>query len=451
MDLDLADRIRQAMRTAGAARSADLQEACGASQASVSRALAPLLAAGEILKVGRARSQAYVMPRPVEGTGTTATLVVMKVDELGEVTPFATLIPVVGNRYWVDEDDGPAGLHGGLPWFLADMRPQGFIGRAFAHANAGLHLAANPDHWSPDDVLKALCLAGDDLPGNLLVGAASFDRYLGQGPGPRIAEADYPAFASRAMQGAMPGSSAGGEQPKFCAARADGRHVIVKFSPAGDSPVEQRWRDLLACEHLALRTLGEAGISAAGSRLLQAEGRAFLEVERFDRTSEGRIGMVSLLAYDAEYIGQMDNWAATASRMAARGLLVDEDADRLRFLEAFGRLIGNTDRHYGNISLLIEQGQWRLAPAYDMLPMIYAPVTGELVPREFDAGALAPTAETLRPWKAARQLARTYWQAVAADKRVSKPFRAIAAAHAAQLAGEHRVARPAQAEPVFQR
>ena len=28
-----------------------------------------------------------------------------------------------------------------------------------------------------------------------------------------------------------------------------------------------------------------------------------------------------LEVYDAEYVGQMDNWAATADRMAARGLL----------------------------------------------------------------------------------------------------------------------------------
>jgi hypothetical protein len=30
------------------------------------------------------------------------------------------------------------------------------------------------------------------------------------------------------------------------------------------------------------------------------------------------------------------------------------DADHLRLLEAYGVLIANTDRHYGNISLLLE-------------------------------------------------------------------------------------------------
>src|SRR5207253_10966665 len=118
---------------------------------------------------------------------------------------------------------------------------------------------------------------------------------------------------------------------------------------------------------------------------------------------QGGIGMVSRLAFDAEYIGQKDNWAASAEGMVRRGLLPAAEAERLRLLEAFGQQIGNTDRHYGNISLLIDvRGSWELAPAYDTLPMIYAPVAGEIVPRDdFDPGRLAPSAQTLRVWEPA--------------------------------------------------
>jgi serine/threonine protein kinase HipA of HipAB toxin-antitoxin module len=182
---------------------------------------------------------------------------------------------------------------------------------------------------------------------------------------------------------------------------------------------------------------------------VHAGGRVFLEVERFDRTRAGRIGMVSLLAYDSEYVGQMDNWAATATRMAARNLMTEDDAQRLRLLEAFGRLIANTDRHYGNISLLIDGGDWRMAPAYDQLPMLYAPVGGAMVEREFDPGEIAPTADTLREWKRARSLAHDFWRFVAADVAISKGFRAMAQAHAARLAGTAKVTRPAAAEPVL--
>nr|WP_093111637.1 type II toxin-antitoxin system HipA family toxin YjjJ [Variovorax sp. CF079] len=451
---ELTERVRQALRTAGAARSAELQQVCGASQASISRALAPLLSAGEVLKVGRARNQAYVMPRRVEGISTTGTIPIMKVDGTGKAAVFGTLIPAVRGRCWVEEfEPTRAQLHDGLPWFLADMRPQGFLGRAFAHARKELHLADNPDHWTDDDVLRALSQAGDDLPGNLILGAGSFERYMHAGPADRASPDLYPELAEAAMHGALPGSSAGGEQPKFCTVREDGRPVIVKFSPAGDSAPEQRWADLLVCEHLALSTLNAAGVPAARTRIFVAGGRTLLEVERFDRTTRGRIGMVSLLAFDNEYIGQIDNWAASAERMSTRGLMRPSDADRLRLLEAYGQLIGNTDRHYGNISLVIDpSGNWALAPAYDTLPMVYAPVAGELVSRDdFDPGKLVPTADTLRVWDAARKLAIAFWQSAAGDKRISGAFREAAGRHARSLAAHEDPPQPAADEPVFQR
>ena len=451
---DLTGRVRQALQAAGAVRSPELQQVTGASQASISRALAPLLAAGEVLKVGRARNQAYVMPRRVEGVGTTGTIPIMKVDGTGKVSEFGTLIPSMRGRCWVEEFDPPlAQLHDGLPWFLADMRPQGFLGRAFSHAHKDLRLADNPDHWTDDDVLKALSQAGEDLPGNLILGAQSFERFMHAPPADRVPPGRYPELAEAAMHGALPGSSAGGEQPKFCTVREDGRPVIVKFSPAGGSPPERRWADLLVCEHLALATLNAGGVPAAKTRIFSGGGRTLLEVERFDRTLRGRIGMVSLLAYDSEYIGQIDNWAATAERMSTRGLMRPIDADRLRLLEAYGQLIGNTDRHYGNISLLIDpSGNWALAPAYDTLPMIYAPVAGEVVSREdFDPGKLAPTADTLRVWGEARELAIVFWRSVAKEKRISSAFRQTAKRHARSLEAHEEPQQPGADQPVFQR
>lgn len=422
---ELADTALAFIRSQGVATSADIQARLGISQPTASRTLAPLVRSAVILKVGAARSQMYVAPRPVERVGAEAP--VIEVDANGDAAPFGRIVPLQGGRCWMDEHAGRSALHDGLPWFLSDMRPQGFIGRAFAHAHPELGLPANPEHWTDDDVLQALALCGDDFPGNLIVGGVSFQRFqaMAAKPAPEVSADDYPAMAERAMQGTLPGSSAGGEQPKFCTVR-EGRHVIVKFSPAGTSPADRRTRDLLVCEHLALRSLGADGIAAASSRLFIEGGRVFLEVDRFDRTARGRIGMVSLMAYDAQHIGKIDNWAATAGRMASRGLLRADDAQRLQFLEAFGRLIGNTDRHYGNISLLRESGEWRLAPAYDVLPTLYAPVNGELPPRDLAATGLRPTVETLREWPRARQLAAAYWQTVATDARISAPFRTMA-------------------------
>ena len=425
----------QALRRQGSVlSSAALQSHMGVSQPTVSRALAPLIQSGQVRKVGAARSQRYVLPRSVPGMG--REVPVMRVNGQGQPAPFARMVPLEGGAFWVDEADGVSARHAGLPWFLDDMRPQGFMGRTFAHAHPELQLGSDPRNWSDDDTLRALALFGDDLPGNLIVGEAAFQRFhtLPERASRVESAAGYPRLAEQAMLGTHPGSSAGGENPKFCTITA-GRQVLVKFSPAGDGPVDQRTRDLLVCEHLALHTLAGAGIPAASTQVFAEAGRVFLESERFDRTAQGgRIGMVSLQVYDAEYVGEMDNWAATANRMAARQLLTDADARTLRLLEAYGVLIANTDRHYGNISLLLDQhGDWALSPAYDMLPMLYAPVAGELVARDFATRPLQPTAATLPEWDRAKALAAIFWQAAAEDTRVSTGFRAIAAENSGYL------------------
>ena len=129
--------------------------------------------------------------------------------------------------------------------------------------------------------------------------------------------------------------------------------------------------------------------------------------------------------------------------MQDRKLLSADDASLLCFLEAFGMLIANSDRHYGNISLLRHETQssdnWKLSPSYDMLPMLYAPVGVELVQRDFAVrnGVMAkpqPTSATLPEWPRALALAIQFWQTAAADTRISAAYRAIAAENALKLA-----------------
>ena len=436
---DITTSIVQILRRQGGAlSSAELQTELRVSQPTVSRALAPLIRSGEVQKVGAARNQRYVLPRRVRDVG--SSVQVMRVNTQGQPSPFARIVPLATGAVWVDEEDGLSKRFDGLPWFLDDMRPQGFMGRTFASTHPELQLGNDPRFWSEDDALRAIALFGDDLPGNLVLGEGSFARFhtLPGRASRAESSADYPALADAAMQGTTGGSSAGGEQPKFCTIAGLGnaaRHVLVKFSPAGDAPTDQRTRDLLVCEHLALQTLSNAGIAAATSQISTGAGRVFLEVERFDRApigpsnpqGLGRIGMVSLMVYDAEYVGAMDNWAATANRMQDRDLLQPEDARTLRLLEAFGVLIANTDRHYGNISLLLDGDDWALAPAYDVLPMLYAPLGGELVARQFSSQNLKPTAATLAEWPRATELAKAFWSAAANDLRISKAFRQLCA------------------------
>ena len=74
----------------------------------------------------------------------------------------------------------------------------------------------------------------------------------------------------------------------------------------------------------------------------------------------------------------------------------------------------------------VKGGDWHLSPTYDMLPMLYAPVGGELVARSFAANRLQPGNATLAEWAQAKALAMVFWRAASLDARISSDFRAVA-------------------------
>lgn len=102
------------------------------------------------------------------------------------------------------------------------------------------------------------------------------------------------------------------------------------------------------------------------------------------------------------------------------------DIQTLCLLAAFGDLIANTDRHHGNVSLLLYQYRWQLAPAYDMLPMFYAPVVGKVVERDWASPLPRPNAHTLSVWPQAKALALPFWQSASSDGCISSEFRELA-------------------------
>ncbi|MDR3004699.1 MAG: type II toxin-antitoxin system HipA family toxin YjjJ [Acidovorax sp.] len=422
-DLTLsAEALLQHMRLQGRpVRSAALQQVFGVSQPTMSRALTALVQAGQVCKLGAARQQHYGLPRMIAGVG--QRIPVTMVDGQGGLQFWGVLHALAGDGFWVEGEAalqmlGGEAFYPGLPWLIQDMRPQGFLGRSFAKLHMEPALSPDPRQWSDDDVLRAITRFGNDLPGNLVVGEAALQRLQTQAgtPLPVAEPPDYPRLAAAAMAGAMPGSSAGGEQPKFCCLDAEGRSWIVKFSPADANPVADRVRALLRCEHLALQLLREAGLPAAHTRYHEVQGRVFMAAQRFDRNvpdltgqTPGRIGMVSLESFNAEFAGPVDGWAQTSQRLHSLGLLSTEEARTLQLWEAFGRLIANTDRHYGNVSLLWTGRRWALAPCYDMLPMRFMPVQGEVPPWGWDMEAVQPPAALLPVWSEAQALARSFW------------------------------------------
>lgn len=100
--------------------------------------------------------------------------------------------------------------------------------------------------------------------------------------------------------------------------------------------------------------------------------------------------------------------------------------EQVRLLATFGTLIGNTDRHFGNLSFYdTYDGTFALAPAYDMLPMLFAPEHNQIIARAFVPAN--PTADTMACYGRARRLAEQYWRTIVSDSRVSEDFRRIGA------------------------
>jgi hypothetical protein len=317
----------------------------------------------------------------------------------------------------------------GLPVEIADARPAGFLGRLFAAGHRDLPLPLRLEDWSDNHILVAVSRRGEDLPGNLVIGDESFARWQGLVPVERT-RADYPQLARATLAGDPPGSSAGGERPKF-GALVEGRHVLVKFAARGTGdPAATRWNDLLLLEGLALRVVAAHGVPAARTDTIETDSHSFLESVRFDRVgARGRVAVMSLAAAHGDLA---DSWARAGARLAEDGRLSDQDARHLRWLDAFGALIANTDRHHYNIVFFVEGTQLRLAPAFDQASVLYDPgADGQVLEREF-ARPLA-TADTLDVWDDARAAAREYWLQAADDTRVSTDVRRIAARNAQVL------------------
>jgi len=330
------------------------------------------------------------------------------------------------------QEDGVALHSDGLPWWLLDMRPQGYLGRAYAACHgAELGLPERLTDWTDTHALRALLVHGHDVVGNLLLGEIARDRFLATSVASPIKEErraeEYARMALVAARGGTAGTSAGGEQPKFTAyalTRDGPRHVIVKFSELEESPVSERWRDLLLAEHLALDTLREAGILAAKTQILDHGGQRFLEVERFDRIGNlGRRALFSLAALDAEFVGVgTGGWPIVARRLAASGQIRQEAASGAHLLWAFGILIGNSDMHDGNLSFISEHGRpYDIAPAYDMTPMIFAPSSGGGLPDTIVEASIHASVNNAT-WRRAEGLARKFLAHVIAATGFSHRF-----------------------------
>ncbi|MEI6654392.1 MAG: type II toxin-antitoxin system HipA family toxin YjjJ [Verrucomicrobiota bacterium] len=437
------ENLAPLIRARGPVSATELAAVLRVNRTTIVRALADF--GDELVTMGATRSTRYALRRTVGNAGSRWPIYAM--DESGQARLWAELEALHERHWrilwagtppaWADRFANREGLWEGFPFFLSDARPQGFLGRAIAmQISRSLPVPEDPRRWGDDDTLVYLHAASEDLPGSQVVGDDCLRRALARSVFPEAADwidaaeraTRYPEMA-RLAASALPGTSAGGEQPKFLTSVRHGagnfQPVLVKFSPPMDQGAGQRWADLLLCEFHAHEVLAEIGLAAAGANVIDAAGRRFLEVPRFDRVgADGRRGVVSLESLHASAIGHgaRRDWPTAALELKQEGLVDAEAVATIRRLHAFGELIGNTDMHFGNLSFWLEETlPFHVAPAYDMLPMLWAPgLQGEIVNRTFSPAPPLPAAQA--QWREAMDWATAFWQRVAADARLSADF-----------------------------
>ena len=354
---------------------------------------------------------------------------------------WGTLTFLSGNRIHVASTKLDVLTQGELPWFLENFRLDGFLGRAWAKQ---LNFDANPEKWSLAQILYANCQFAYDPPGAISIGEPTGELVNSVPTSPAIKAAAYDRYADDVASTLPAGSSAGGEQPKFLVTEdqtgdhSTMRRLIVKFSPPRGTPFGERWHDLLWAEALALQVLAATGISTAETQVVESKRRTYLESVRFDRDGiHHKVHTVPLSAAHRAFVhGPKRNWAETCDTLAAQRRLPRADATTARVLLEYGRLIGNTDMHFGNLSLFAPEpatGRFALAPTYDMLPMRYRP---DMHQGDIDYTVIErsrPTRGHENERARALEMAREFWCRLAGARSVSAPLRKIAELNYAAL------------------
>lgn len=419
----------------GVASSAQLQAALGKSQPTLSRALQAL--ASQVVVLGRQRSARYALAQPLLGLAGQQPL--HWTDEAGRTTEFGSLTHLGEQRVHVQAPGIDVLTTGRLPWFLAPLRLQGFLGRQWARSPDAAGFDPNPERWRIEQLLALALRQVNDLPGAITLGEVARQPTTAAPTEPAARAAHFDTLADDAARTLPAGSSAGGEQAKFLTTDADmERRWLVKFSPPRGTPFGERWHDLLHAEALALQVLADHGVPVARTDIVATARRTHLASQRFDRVGPaGARHVVPLDAvHDAFVPGPRRHWAATCEVLVRQRRLPAEAAAQAAALLQFGRLIGNSDMHFGNLSLVVAspadvaRGRFSLAPVYDMLPMRWRP--------DAHSGALDLLPFTPEPAdlaSAARPVALAFWQRVADSPALSRPFRQLAGTMAQRLNG----------------
>jgi serine/threonine-protein kinase HipA len=128
-----------------------------------------------------------------------------------------------------------------------------------------------------------------------------------------------------------------------------------------------------AIENANMRLASICGMRVSRTRIIRLTGgREVLLVERFDRTGDARVPFVSAMTMLGKY-GESPHgtYAGIAGvvRKFSPSSTIREDLRELYMRMTFNALCNNSDDHLRNHGFLhAGNGQWRLSPAYDVVP-----------------------------------------------------------------------------------
>lgn len=429
--------LKHSLRT-----STSLQRGLGVSQATVSRLVRQ--AGREVIVVGKGRSTRYGLATEVFDSGYVQPI--FEVNERGALQQVGELRAFAWGGFHVLTDEGrwwmrglsKDGVYESLPYFLYELCPAGFMGRMIARTLAeDWGYPNDPRRWTDWQIGRYLLRRGHDVPGDLVLGETAARRANELEPAAmKSRKKVYPQRVLEVSQTGPVGSSAVGEQPKFTVYDRKVGHLIVKYTPTGDSPTAARKKDLLRAEARALAVLRELSVDVAPCAVREMEGRVYLESQRFDRVAaRGRRASISMSLVDAEHTGVGQGWTKVGAALFEASLLSKEDLLDIGIAETFGDWIGNNDMHLGNLSLEPGLDRFSLLPLYDMSPMAYAPRDDSL-----PAVSLRPPLRTKHNehcWDRTRRAAEGYFTSIADDPAYSDDFRGIAEAEAKRLKSLH--------------
>ncbi|MDR2010900.1 MAG: type II toxin-antitoxin system HipA family toxin [Bacteroidales bacterium] len=154
------------------------------------------------------------------------------------------------------------------------------------------------------------------------------------------------------------GGSSGGARPKVFV-KIDGKEWLVKFKTTMDPP------NIGEIEYKYSLLAKKCGIKMPETKLF--EGKYF-GVERFDRTHDGKIHTVSAAGLlNADYRVPSLDYGDLLQLCHILTKNMEEVYALFRQM-VFNVAIKNRDDHAKNFSFQLINGEWKLSPAYDLLP-----------------------------------------------------------------------------------